>query len=200
MSCSLSPCLLGVWLGRRVKAGHASSSSSSSSSSGGAPLRVGAEELRAAMRESGCRHPSDAAVAVWYIGVSYEYRRQGLGSRLLDLVREVGEQAGAKSLWLHVASYNPNAIAFYSRYGLTSAPDVFKQGERGRHQLMHMPLAPVGPQGAAAGPSPASATPQPPSKGFAASGGKKRGKGAKRRALPQQEPVDTGARGAGPAA
>ncbi|GLC47311.1 Charged multivesicular body protein 4C [Pleodorina starrii] len=134
----------------RLPAGSSSGSSGGGGRSAvrpgaGAPLRASPQELAAAMRAAGCSGPRDLAAAIWYIGVSYEYRRQGLGSQLIDLVREVAVQAGCKSLLLHVAEYNPNAIAFYGRYGFTAVPDVYKQGERGRHQLMHLPLrAPAG--------------------------------------------------------
>ena len=43
--------------------------------------------------------------------------RQGVGRQLLDLVREVAEGARARMMWLTVADYNPNAIAFYNEYG-----------------------------------------------------------------------------------
>lgn len=82
-----------------AKVGGSSSSKKRGGSSKGsssrrlAPLRVGEAELAAAMVAAGCSGAGDVAVAVWYLGVSYEYRRQGLGSRLLDLVKEVGEAA-----------------------------------------------------------------------------------------------------------
>ncbi|GLI61643.1 hypothetical protein VaNZ11_004066, partial [Volvox africanus] len=160
-----------------------------------APLRSSPRELAAAMQAVGCRGPQDLAVAVWYIGVSYEYRRQGLGSQLIDLVREVAEQAGCKSMLLHVAEYNPNAISFYSAYGFTPVPDLYKQGERGRHQLMYMALTPpmamagLGEAGGDASTSSSDATPSlgaaGPRRGFGA--GMKKGKGGKRRALPSWE-------------
>ncbi|KXZ44907.1 hypothetical protein GPECTOR_61g860 [Gonium pectorale] len=121
-------------------AAAATTSGCGGGASAAAPLRVGREELRAAMSAAGCRRRGDLAVAVWYVGVSYEYRRQGLGSGLLDLAREVGTEAGCKAMWLHVADYNPNAIAFYTSYGFSCSPEVYKQGDRGRHLLMHMAL------------------------------------------------------------
>ncbi len=51
-------------------------------------------ELRAALEAVGCGRPGQRALAVWYLGVSFEYRRQGLGSQLLDLAKEVAAEAG----------------------------------------------------------------------------------------------------------
>ncbi|KAG2492417.1 hypothetical protein HYH03_009360 [Edaphochlamys debaryana] len=183
------------------RGGEASGSDSSArgavAASVSSPLRVGVDELRAAMAAAGCRRPSDLALAVWYIGVSYEYRRQGLGSRLLDLAREVAEEAGARAVWLHVAEYNPNAIAFYEGYGFGPAQGVFKQGKRGRHQLMLLPLAPQPQSGAALQPAPQ--TQGAGSRGFAGGAGgggsKKKSKGGKRRALPEA-PTHRAERGA----
>ena len=43
--------------------------------------------------------------------------RQGIGKQLLDLTKEVAKGARARMMWLNVADYNPNAIAFYREYG-----------------------------------------------------------------------------------
>ncbi len=37
---------------------------------------------------------ADVAVAVQYLGVDFEYRRQGLGHHLMDTVRDVAKEAG----------------------------------------------------------------------------------------------------------
>lgn len=114
----------------------------------------------------------------------------------------------ATCLWLHVAEYNTNGVAFYTSYGFIAVPGSYKQGERGRHQLMRLHLGGGGGGAAAAAAA---------AEGAGASGGgeelqgaegvgavsggggggrgfggggvgkggapKKRGKGAKRRAL-----------------
>lgn len=67
---------------------------SGSQRGGSGPQRVSPQELRAALEALGCGRPGQRALAVWYLGVSFEYRRQGLGSQLLDLAKEVAAEAG----------------------------------------------------------------------------------------------------------
>ncbi len=144
--------------------------------------------------------------------------RGGLERKLLQRVSRTWKYAAclhylftapfcrATCLWLHVAEYNTNGVAFYTSYGFTAVPGSYKQGERGRHQLMRLQLeggggasAAVAVEGAGAGGEReelqgaegvgAVSGGGGGGRGFGVGGGgkggagKKRGKGAKRRAL-----------------
>lgn len=43
---------------------------------------------------------------------------EGIGSRLIDLVRQQAEQAGCWRLWLITTNDNTHALRFYQLYGL----------------------------------------------------------------------------------
>lgn len=43
--------------------------------------------------------------------------RKGIGSRLIDAVRETAEQEGCDRLWLITTNDNLNALRFYQKYG-----------------------------------------------------------------------------------
>lgn len=92
---------------------------------------------------------------------------------------------------LHVADYNPNAIAFYTRYGFAVSPDVYKHGERGRHVLMYMPVKAELGAGVEDGSSSSSSASSAGSgsvsnRGFGAD--RKKSKAGKRRALSESRP------------
>ncbi|GAX83775.1 hypothetical protein CEUSTIGMA_g11200.t1 [Chlamydomonas eustigma] len=97
------------------------------------------QEMQALLQAGGWS-PSDIIVSIYYIGVDFEYRRQGLGQQLLDLVKKVALGARARMMWLHVAEYNPSAISFYTKYGFQKTEEV-KIGQRGNHLMLVYPLA-----------------------------------------------------------
>jgi ribosomal protein S18 acetylase RimI-like enzyme len=78
---------------------------------------------------------SDVIARVYYVGVDFEFRKQGVGRQLLDIVKEVAKAAGAPILCLEVAEWNGSAIEFYLKYGLQKT-DQYRKGERGNHILM----------------------------------------------------------------
>ncbi len=43
--------------------------------------------------EIGCA-PHELCVCVWYLGVDYEFRRQGVGRQMMDLAKQVAQEAG----------------------------------------------------------------------------------------------------------
>ncbi|MEW5314462.1 MAG: hypothetical protein WDW38_005960 [Sanguina aurantia] len=99
---------------------------------------VGSEGLGSLLQAGGWL-ASDTIMSIYYIGVDFEFRRQGVGKTLLDCAKEVAIAARAKMIWLNVAEYNPSALAFYERYGFNKT-DEFKKGERGKHFLCVLPL------------------------------------------------------------
>ncbi len=69
--------------------GQSDGSSSSSSSS---PEVSGGDDLQQLLTAGGWS-PSDVIASVYYVGVDFEYRRQGIGKQLLDLVKKVARGA-----------------------------------------------------------------------------------------------------------
>lgn len=62
----------------------------------------------------------DSLVAELYnIGVNNEYRRLGIGSRLLRQFIESARSKGAQKVFLEVRSGNDSAIKFYEKHGFT---------------------------------------------------------------------------------
>lgn len=61
---------------------------------------------------------SDRADAELYnIAVSSEYRRNGIGSRLLNSLRKVLSEQNVRCIWLEVRESNHSAIDFYRKHG-----------------------------------------------------------------------------------
>jgi ribosomal protein S18 acetylase RimI-like enzyme len=56
-------------------------------------------------------------VHLHHLSVRPDYRRQGVGQRLLDAVRSAGEEVGIALLTLDVWSFNESARAFFHRHG-----------------------------------------------------------------------------------
>lgn len=51
------------------------------------------------------------------IAVAPDYRREGLGGKMLDLLIDVSREHGMKSITLEVRASNAAAIALYEKYG-----------------------------------------------------------------------------------
>ncbi|GFH30676.1 N-acetyltransferase domain-containing protein, partial [Haematococcus lacustris] len=76
-------------------------------------------------------------MAVPFLGVDFEFRRQGLGKQLMDVAREVAQQAKVKLLCLTIAEHNQAAQAFYSQYGFKEQ-QLVARGDSTRHVLYTM--------------------------------------------------------------
>ncbi len=59
-------------------------------------------------------------VHIHHLGVSSDYRRQGVGGALLGAVRAAGLELGIALLTLDVWSFNEGAHAFFRRHGFCS--------------------------------------------------------------------------------
>ncbi|KAL6764699.1 hypothetical protein V8C86DRAFT_2468330 [Haematococcus lacustris] len=81
--------------------------------------------------------PMDQVMAVPFLGVDFEFRRQGLGKQLMDVAREVAQQAKVKLLCLTIAEHNQAAQAFYSQYGFKEQ-QLVARGDSTRHVLYTM--------------------------------------------------------------
>mmetsp|Transcript_21521 Transcript_21521/g.59621 ORF Transcript_21521/g.59621 Transcript_21521/m.59621 type:complete len:378 (+) Transcript_21521:41-1174(+) len=88
-----------------------------------------------------CR-PDAQVLGIRLLGVDFEYRRQGVGSQLLDYVKQVAQLAGARMAWLNVAEFNPNALSFYEAAGFKRTSQ-FKVGPKGNFPLYVLPLEPA---------------------------------------------------------
>ncbi|KAF5841963.1 acyl-CoA N-acyltransferase, partial [Dunaliella salina] len=88
-----------------------------------------------------CR-PDAQVLGIRLLGVDFEYRRQGIGSQLLEYVKEVAQLAGARMAWLNVAEFNPNALSFYEAAGFKRTTR-FKEGAKGNFPLYVLPLEPA---------------------------------------------------------
>lgn len=55
------------------------------------------------------------------IGVSEEWRRHGIGTRLVDGLKRAAARSGAQSLFLEVAESNAAARALYAKSGFTES-------------------------------------------------------------------------------
>lgn len=58
--------------------------------------------VRDLVDDHGWEH-EDLAVSVQYIGVDFEYRRQGIGRQLLDMVQDIAWQAGSVVAAIYVS-------------------------------------------------------------------------------------------------
>ncbi|KAI8475987.1 MAG: hypothetical protein J3K34DRAFT_477150 [Monoraphidium minutum] len=63
------------------------------------------------------QRPPKLGIAIQLLGIDYEFRRQGVGGALLDLLGDVAAEAGAGVLWLWAARHNPSAAAFWRGRG-----------------------------------------------------------------------------------
>jgi ribosomal protein S18 acetylase RimI-like enzyme len=73
-----------------------------------------------------------------YVGM--DHRRTGIGRRLMEQATAVAGQAGLHAVWLGVWEGNPNAIAFYERWGFRRfGTHTFELG-RTRHNDILMKL------------------------------------------------------------
>lgn len=54
---------------------------------------------------------------LYNVAVSVEYRRKGVGGRLLNLLRQVLLRRNVACIWLEVRESNHNAIDFYGKHG-----------------------------------------------------------------------------------
>ncbi len=66
--------------------------------------------------------------------------RKGIGSRLIDAVRETAEQEGCDRLWLITTNDNLNALRFYQKYGFRLAALYKNAVERERALKPSIPL------------------------------------------------------------
>lgn len=70
---------------------------------------------------------SEGTIAyVQTIEVAPEYRRQGIGSQLLQRCEDSAQSAGAILIWLHVDAQNGSALRLYRAHG-------YQQGGRREH-------------------------------------------------------------------
>lgn len=72
--------------------------------------------------ETGQRHTYEA-VFLHHIVVAPEARRKGVGTALLDEVREVGRALGINRLALDTWSFNEPAKTFFRRYGFVTCSE-----------------------------------------------------------------------------
>lgn len=56
-------------------------------------------------------------IAIWHLYVMPSYRRQGVGTRLLDALDTFARSVEARCLWLETQNVNYPAIQFYRRAG-----------------------------------------------------------------------------------
>jgi len=61
--------------------------------------------------------PWNRRTVIWHFYVSPEYRRRGLGRRLLDVALSDGVSRGAVSAWLETSNLNVPGIDAYRRFG-----------------------------------------------------------------------------------
>jgi aminoglycoside 6'-N-acetyltransferase I len=59
------------------------------------------------------------------LGVTPKRQRQGIATRLLDAMLELGNQNGCKEAWLATESNNTQAQGFYNTYGVQPEGMVF---------------------------------------------------------------------------
>jgi ribosomal protein S18 acetylase RimI-like enzyme len=80
------------------------------------------------------------ALEIESLYVSMDQRRTGIGRRLMEQAIAVAGQAGLDAVWLGVWENNPNAIAFYERWGFRRfGRHTFELG-RTRHNDVLMKL------------------------------------------------------------
>ncbi|HUF53582.1 MAG TPA: GNAT family N-acetyltransferase [Dehalococcoidia bacterium] len=60
------------------------------------------------------------------LGVAPEFRRQGIGSRLIGRVEEAATKRGCKGVFLNVGIENPDARRLYERLGYVAEGDEFE--------------------------------------------------------------------------
>src|ERR671938_1870192 len=73
------------------------------------------------------QHPASKHVADLGLMVAKSYRRQGIGTKLLEAAVDWARHSGVRKLELHVFPWNTGAIALYERFGFV------KEGYRTRH-------------------------------------------------------------------
>jgi ribosomal protein S18 acetylase RimI-like enzyme len=56
-------------------------------------------------------------VVIWHLYVSGEYRRRGVGGRLLETALAAAREAGARTAWLETSNLNVPAVRAYERLG-----------------------------------------------------------------------------------
>ena len=65
------------------------------------------------------------------LGVKENYRKQAVGSRLVDLYIDICKQAGFDKCFICVSHFNPRAKSLYQRKGFTPLvliPDLIEKG------------------------------------------------------------------------
>ncbi|GBF95344.1 hypothetical protein Rsub_07772 [Raphidocelis subcapitata] len=94
------------------------------------PAQEDAAAVLAALRAAGSKAPQ-LGIAVQLLGVDYEFRRQGIGSTLLDLLEAFAVEAGAGVVWLWAARHNEKGSAFWRARGFeeTGAASSSPAGE-----------------------------------------------------------------------
>lgn len=72
----------------------------------------------------------DAALEVERIYILPAFKRQGIGTQLIQFAEQRARQQTKQKMWLGVWEHNPAAIAFYKRMGFEAVDDhVFKLGD-----------------------------------------------------------------------
>ena len=71
------------------------------------------------------------------IEIRREFRRQGIGSRLLDVAQQEALARGKRLLWLHADEGNVNAHQFYKHNGWVHEKTVYPAWKQGRHTRVY---------------------------------------------------------------
>ncbi|MFE8005305.1 GNAT family N-acetyltransferase [Streptomyces sp. NPDC057418] len=91
------------------------------------PAVVGYALARVVKRDSSTEAQARSTVMLEQLGVDPDASRAGVGSALLEAVREIGREAGCQSLVTNVWSFNTPARGFYEASGLVPRTQQLEQ-------------------------------------------------------------------------
>ncbi|WP_157879939.1 GNAT family N-acetyltransferase [Streptomyces natalensis] len=89
---------------------------------------LGYAMARVATRHGNALIAPDSVISLEQIAVDPSASRKGVGSALLDAVRDIGRAAGCRRLVTNVWDFNEGALSFYQASGLRPMSRMLDQG------------------------------------------------------------------------